>query len=59
MRLDNVLYVLDLKSNILGLGQFDEHGCQILMEGGFLTMYDQRERLLVKVKKTLSILYLL
>ena len=41
------------------MGQFDEHGCRILMEGGFLTIYDQHGRLLVKVKKTLSRLYLL
>ena len=59
MRLDNVLYVPELKANILSLGQFDEHGCRILMEGGFLTIYDQHGRLLVKVKKTLSRLYLL
>ena len=59
MRLDNVLYVLKLKANILSLGQFDEHGCRILIEGGFLTIYDQHGRLLVKVKKTLSRLYLL
>ena len=59
MRLDNVLYFPELKSNILCLGQFDEHGCGILMEGCFLTIYDQHERLLVKEKKTLSKLYLL
>ena len=59
MRLHNVLYVPELKSNILSLGQFDEHGCRILMEGSFLAIYDQCGRLLVKVKKTLSRLYLL
>ena len=59
MRLDNVLYVPELKSNILGLGQFDEHGCRILIEGRFLIIYDQCGKLLVKVKKTLSKLYLL
>ena len=59
MRLDNVLYFLEVKSNILSLGQFDEHGCRILMGGSFLTIYDQHGRLLVKVKKTLSRLYLL
>ena len=59
MRLHNVLYVLELKSNILSLGQFNEHGCRILMEGGFLVIYGQCGRLLVKVKKTLSRLYLL
>ena len=59
MMLDNVLYVPKLKANILSLGQFDEHGCRILMEGGFLTIYDHYGRLLVKVKKTLSRLYLL
>ena len=59
MRLANVLSVPELKANILSLGQFDEHGCRILMEGGFLTIYDQHGRLLVKVKKSLSILYLL
>ena len=59
MRLDNVLYFPELKCNILSLGQFDEHGCRILLEGSFLTIYDQCGRLLVKVKKTLSRLYLL
>ena len=59
MRLDNVFYVPELKPNILSLGQFDEHGCRILMEGDFLTIYGQCGRLLVKVKKTLSMLYLL
>ena len=33
MRLDNILYVPKLKYKILSLGQFDEHGCRILMEG--------------------------
>ena len=46
MRLDNVLYVPKLKSNILSLGQFDEHECRILREGGFLTIYDQCGRLI-------------
>ena len=41
MRLDNVIYVFELKSNILSVGQFDEHGCRILMEGDFLAIYDQ------------------
>ena len=59
MRLDNVLYFPEVKSNILSLGQFDKHGCRILMEGSFLTIYDQHGRLLVNVKKTLSRLYLL
>ena len=38
MRLNNVLYVSELKSHILSLGQFDEHGFQILMEGSFLAI---------------------
>ena len=59
MRLDNVLYVLELRSKILSLGRFIEHGCQILIEGGFITIYDHHGRLLIKVKKTLSKLYLL
>ena len=59
MRLDNVLYVPELKYDILSLSQFDEHGCPILMKGSFLTIYDQCGRVLVKVKKTPSKLYLL
>ena len=55
----NVLYVTKLKTNILSLNQFDEQGYQILMEGGFLTIYDQYDRLLVNVNKTLRKLYLL
>ena len=41
----NVLYVINLKTNILSLDQFDEQGYQILIEGGILTTYDQHERL--------------
>ena len=36
-RLENILHVSELKFHILSLGQFDEHGYQIFMEGGFLT----------------------
>ena len=66
MRLDHVLVsrwrtnevrqctFLSKNLYILSLGQFDRHKCHIFMEGGFLAIYDQHERLLIKVKKTLS-----
>ena len=45
-KMTGVYYILDLKSNIISLGQANEDGCDIQMRGEELTMHDQNEKLL-------------
>ncbi|GJU17375.1 zinc finger, CCHC-type containing protein [Tanacetum coccineum] len=44
----DVYYIPNLKSNILSLGQLTEIGCQIIMDGNKLTLYDKNKKLLMK-----------
>ena len=45
-----VYYIPRLNTHIISLGQFDENGCQVLIEGGLLRVRDWERRLLVKVR---------
>ena len=53
----NVLYLPDLKTNILSLGKLDDQGCKTILSSGFLTVYDKCDRLLTKTKKTSRNMY--
>ena len=53
----NVLYLPDLKTNILNLGKLDDQGCKTILNSGFLTICDKFGRLLTKTKKTLGSMY--
>ena len=53
----NVLYLPDLKTNILSLGKLDEQGCKTFLRSGFLTVHDKSGRLLTKTKKTSGNMY--
>ena len=53
----NVLYLPDLKTNILSLGKLDEQGCKTFLSSGFLTVHDKSGRLLTKTKKTSGNMY--
>ena len=55
--IQNVLYLLDLKTNILSLGKLDDQGCKTSLSNGFLTVHDKAGRLLTKTKKTLGNMY--
>jgi hypothetical protein len=57
--LTDVYYIPRLRSNIISLGQLDEHGCKIKIEDGALYIRDQERRLLAKVRCTGNRLYLL
>jgi hypothetical protein len=58
-RLLGVYFIPCLKANIMSLGQLDEVGCLIYIEHGFLKICDHRQRLLTKVWRTMSRLYIL
>ena len=53
----NVLYLLDLKTNILSLGKLNNQGCKTILNSGFLTIRDKFGRLLTKTKKTSGSMY--
>ncbi|KAL1207757.1 Retrovirus-related Pol polyprotein from transposon TNT 1-94 [Cardamine amara subsp. amara] len=52
-----VYYILDLKSNIISLGQATEAGCDIRLKGGYLTMRDAQGKLLAKAPRSKNRLY--
>lgn len=56
--LSEVYYIPKLKSNILSLGQLDENGCKIIIEGGFMKDYDRLKNLIAKVEKQSNRLYM-
>ena len=54
--LTNIYYIPQLHSSIVSIGQLDERGCEVLIDGGILKIRDreQRQRLLTKVKQSTS-----
>ena len=54
-----VYFIPGLCSNIISLGQLDEHGCKTVIEGGLLSAYDSSRRLLAKVRRSRGRLYIL
>jgi hypothetical protein len=57
--LREVYHIPQLKANIISLGQLEEDGFKILMEDGFLRIWDEQRRLLTKVSRGPSRLYML
>ena len=57
--LTGVYHIPKLTANIVSLGQLEEDGFKILLEDGFLRIWDQRRRLLAKVPCAPSRLYVL
>ena len=53
----NVLYLPDLKTNILSLGKLDDQGCKTILSCGFLKIHDKLGILLTKTKKSLGNMY--
>ena len=53
----NILYLPDLKTNILSLEKLDDQGCKTSLSNGFLTIHDRVGRLLTKTKKTSGNMY--
>ena len=57
--LQEVYYIPQLRSNIVSLGQLDEHGSEVLVKAGVLSIRDRERRLLAKVTRSRNRLYLL
>lgn len=57
--LSDVYYMPKLRSNIISLGQLEENGCTITLEDGYLRIFDQGGKLLVKVPRTRNRLYIM
>ena len=57
--LQDVFYIPQLRSNIVSLGQLDEHGSEVLIKTGVLSIRDRERRLLAKVTRSRNRLYLL
>jgi hypothetical protein len=58
-RLDGVYYIPWLMTNIVSLGQMDEEGLKVVIKEGVLRLFDLQRRLLAKVYRSPSRLYLL
>jgi GAG-pre-integrase domain len=57
--LTEVYYIPKLTSNIISLGQLEERGCKVMMEDGYLRVFDRKGHLLVRVERARNRLYIL
>ena len=57
LMIPNVLYLPDLKINILSPGKLDDQGCKTILSTGFLTIHYKLGRLLTKMTKTSGNMY--
>jgi hypothetical protein len=57
--LTGVYYILQLKTIILSIGQLDENDCRVTIHHGMLRIFDQADRLLAKVNRSVLRLYYL
>lgn len=57
--LTDVYYIPKLTSNIISLGQLEERGCKVVMEDGYLHVFDRKGQLLVRVERARNRLYIL
>jgi hypothetical protein len=59
MVLTGVYWISRLKNLIISIGQMDEGGACLLIEGRVLRVWDRRHRLLTRVQRTENRMYLL
>lgn len=57
--LTGVFYLPRLTANIISVGQLDEGGCRIELEHGVLRIYEPGHKLLARIERSASRLYLL
>jgi transposase InsO family protein len=55
--LTGVYWIPRLKNSIISIGQMDEGGARVLIEGGVLRVWDRRHRLLARVQRTKNRMY--
>lgn len=54
-----VFYIPKMTTNILSLGQLDEEGCAINIHSGTMTLRDEHLKLLARIPRSSSRLYVL
>lgn len=57
--LTDVYFIPKLRSNIVSLSQLKEHSCRISLENGYLQIFDQQQKLLMKAPRGRNRLYTL
>lgn len=55
--LHDVYYIPNLRNNIISLGQMSEEGNRLVLRGEFFWIFDSREKLLMKVRRSPNRLY--
>lgn len=55
--LRDVYFIPRLHNNIVSLGQMSEDGNKVILDGEYLWVYDERRRLLMRVKRSANRLY--
>jgi hypothetical protein len=55
--LTGVYWILRLKNSIISVGQMDEGGVRVLIEGGVLRVWNRRHRLLARVQRIENRMY--
>jgi transposase InsO family protein len=55
--LTGVYWIPCLKNSIISIGQMDEGGTRVLIEGGVMRVWDRRHRLLAQVQRTENRMY--
>jgi hypothetical protein len=56
--LTDVYFIPSLHSNIISLGQLDENGCKITIEGGIMCILDRARKILARVNRGGNRLYM-
>lgn len=59
IKIDNILYIPQLHTNILSLGQLMEEGCHARLMGSTLLIFDRGDKLVAEGKRTPKHLYTL
>ncbi|KAL8107457.1 hypothetical protein AgCh_024023 [Apium graveolens] len=55
--LNDVYFIPSLRNNIISLGQLSEDGDKVVIEGEYLSVYDEKGRLLMRVRRSTNRLY--
>lgn len=55
--LNEVYFIPSLCSNIISVGQLTEDGCEVVIKGDFMWVYDKEKKLLMKIRKSQNRLY--
>lgn len=55
--LNDVYFIPSLRNNIISLGQLSEDGDKVVIEGEYLSVYDEKGRLLMRVRRSANRLY--